>query len=70
MKRLEMKNCNTILAEKQQKYQHYIVTWKNDKYEQLTDEVILLSNQRQIIEQAKFMYSPLEKGFVKQTKND
>ena len=23
MTRLEMKNCNTILAERQQKYQHY-----------------------------------------------
>ena len=29
---------------------------------------ILASNQRQIIEQAKFAYSPLGKGFEKQTK--
>ena len=29
---------------------------------------ILLSNQKQIIEQAKFTYSPLGKAFEKQTK--
>ena len=34
---------------------------KIDKYEYLTSEQILLSNQQQIIEQAKFTYSPLEK---------
>ena len=38
------------------------------KYEYLTGEKILLSNQRQIIEQAKFTYSPLGKAFEKQTK--
>ena len=37
-----------------------------DKY--LTGEDILPSNQQQIIEQAKFTYSPLEKAFEKQTK--
>ena len=41
---------------------------KIDKYEYLTDEEILPSNQRQIIEQAKFTYSPLGKAFEKQTK--
>ena len=41
---------------------------KIDKYEYLTGEEILPSNQRQIIEQAKFAYSPLEKDFEKQTK--
>ena len=40
---------------------------KIDKYEYLTGEVILPSNQRQIIEQAKFAYSPLGKAFEKQT---
>ena len=39
-----------------------------DKYEYLTGEEILPSNQQQIIEQAKFTYSPLGKGFEKQTK--
>ena len=34
-----------------------------DKYEYLTGEEILPSNQWQIIEQAKFAYSPLEKAF-------
>ena len=41
---------------------------KIDKYEYLTGEEILRSNQRQIIEQAKFTYSPLGKAFEKQTK--
>ena len=34
---------------------------KIDKYEYLTGEEILLSNQKQIIQQAKFNYSPLGK---------
>ena len=41
---------------------------KIDKYEYLTGEDILPSNQQQIIEQAKFTYSPLGKAFEKQTK--
>ena len=41
---------------------------KIDKYEYLTGEDILPSNQQQIIEQAKFNYSPLGKAFEKQTK--
>ena len=41
---------------------------KIDKYEYLTGEEILPSNQRQIIEQTKFTYSPLGKAFEKQTK--
>ena len=41
---------------------------KLEKYEYLTGEEILPSNQRQIIEQAKFTYSPLGKAFEKQTK--
>ena len=38
---------------------------KIDKYEYLTGEEILSSNQRQIIEQAKFAYSPIGKAFEK-----
>ena len=38
------------------------------KYEYLTGEDILPSNQQQIIEQAKFTYSPLGKAFDKQIK--
>ena len=41
---------------------------KIDTNEYLTREEILPSNQPQIIEQAKFTYSPLEKAFEKQTK--
>ena len=41
---------------------------KIDKYEYLTGEEILPCNQQQIIEQAKFTYSPLGKDFEKQTK--
>ena len=38
------------------------------KYEYLTGEDILPSNQQQTIEQAKFTYSPLGKAFEKQIK--
>ena len=41
---------------------------KLDKYEYLTGEEILPSNQQQIIQQAKFNYSPLGKAIEKQTK--
>ena len=41
---------------------------KTDKYEYLTGEEISPSNQEQIIEQAKFTYSPLGKAFEKQTR--
>ena len=40
---------------------------KIDKYEYLPSEEMFPSNQRQTIEQAKFVYSPLEKAFEKQT---
>ena len=35
------------------------------KYEYLTGEEILPSNQKQMLEQAKFTYSPLGKAFEK-----
>ena len=41
---------------------------KIHKYEYLTGEDILPSNQQQIIEQAKFTYSPFGKAFEKQIK--
>ena len=41
---------------------------KIHKYEYLTGEDMLPSNQQQIIEQAKFTYSPLGKAFEKQIK--
>ena len=41
---------------------------KIHKYEYLTGEDILPSTQQQIIEQARFNYSPLGKAFEKQAK--
>ena len=41
---------------------------KIDKYEFLTSEEILSSDQSRIIEQAKFTYSPIGKAFEKQIK--
>ena len=41
---------------------------KIDKYEYLTCKKILPTDQRRVIEQAKFAYSPLGNAFEKQTK--
>ena len=46
----------------------FLSSGKTNKYEYLTCEGILPSKQEQIIEQAKFTYSSLEKAFEKQTK--
>ena len=45
-----------------------LLSGKFDKCEYLTGEEILLSNQQQIIQQAKFTYSPLGKALEKQIK--
>ena len=45
-----------------------LLSGKIRKYEYLTGEEILLSNQQQIIEEAKFTCSPLGKAFEKQIK--
>ena len=45
-----------------------LLSGKIHKYEYLTGEDILPSNQQQIIEEAKFSYSPLGKAFEKQIK--
>ena len=42
---------------------------KIDKYECLTGEEAVPFNQRKIIEQAKFLYSPLGKAVEKHKKN-
>ena len=42
---------------------------KTDKYEYLTGEELWPSNQKQIIGQAKFIYSPWGKAFVNKQKN-
>ena len=64
--RLEIKNYNMILTEKRQKISA-LSSGKIDKYEYSTGGKILPSNHGQIIEQAKFAYSPLGKPFEKQT---
>ena len=64
MIRLEMKNYNMILIEKQLKYQFY----HQVKFLNISGEDILPSSQQQIIEQARFTYSPLGKIFEKQLK--
>ena len=43
---------------------------KDDIYEYLNGKEILPSNQQQIIEQAKFTYSPIRKAFQKQIKTN
>ena len=45
-----------------------LLSGKLDKYEYLTGEEVFPSNKQQIIEQAKFEYSPLGKAFEKQVK--
>ena len=44
-----------------------ISSGKIDKYEYLTGEKILPSDQRRVVEQAKLIYSPIEKALEKQT---
>ena len=61
-----MKKHNTIVTEKQQI--STLSSEKIDKYEFLTGEEVLPSDQSRIIEQAKFTYSPLGKVFEIQTK--
>ena len=67
MIKLKMKNYKTILAEKQQKKSAKL-SGRIDKYEYLTGEEILPSDQSKIIEQGKFTCSPLSKAFQKQLK--
>ena len=69
---------NNLWSIRDEKLQYYInreaakisalSSKKFNKYEYLTGEEILSSNQKQMIEQAKFIYSPLGKAFEKQTK--
>ena len=59
---------NAILTEKQQAKISVLSSGKIDKYEYLTGEEIIPPDQRKVIEQAKFAYSPLGKAFEKQTK--
>ena len=54
-----------MLKEKQEKYLHY---HQVKLVEYLAGVIVLLSDQSQIIKQAKFTYSPLWKALGKQTK--
>ena len=65
MIRLEMKNYNMMITEKQPKFIKAKVksSGKIHKYEYLTGQEILPSNQQQIIEQARFTYSSFGKAF-------
>ena len=60
MIRLEMKKCNTILEDKQQKYSHTYPEF-------LTSGEMLPVDQSRLIEQAKFTYCPLGKALEKET---
>ena len=66
MIKLRMKNYNMLLIEAEKK--SALSSGKIDKYEYLTGEELLPSNQRQILEQGKFTNSPLGKAFEKQIK--
>ena len=57
-----------MTIEDQIKDEKLLSSGKLDKYEYLTGEEILPSNQPQIIQQAKFNYSPLGKAIEKQIK--
>ena len=60
-----MKNYSMILIEKHLKYQPYHPA----KFINVNILLVkILSNQQQIIQQAKFTYSPLGKAFEKQIK--
>ena len=64
---LKMKNCNIDIDRKATKILA-LLSGKIDKYEYLTGEEIVSFNQRHIIEQAKFAYSPLGKAFENKQK--
>ena len=65
MIRLEIKNYDMILIGTQLSA---LSSSKLHKYEYLTGEDILPSNQQEIIEQPRFTYSLLGKAFEKQMK--
>ena len=67
MIKLEMRNLNMILTEKQQKYQHYdLEKLMNVNILQMKKHYHLI--KRSVIEQTKFSHSPLGKVFEKETK--
>ena len=67
MLRLEMKNLNMNDINREVG-QISLSSGKIETYEYLSGEEILLSDQKRVIEQDKFTYSPLSKAFEKQIK--
>ena len=67
MIRLEIKKLQYDINKEAEKISE-LSSRKIDKYEYITGEEILPSDQSRIIEQAKFTYSPLRKAFEKQIK--
>ena len=62
-----MRHYNMLLTDKQQKY----ISSKSSKIDEhgyFTGEEILPSEQRRMMEQGKFTYSPLGKAFKRQTR--
>ena len=64
MIRLEMTNYNMTITEKQQKYQHY----NQVKLINIFYRWSIPSDQKRVMDQAKFTYSHLGKDLDKQTK--
>lgn len=56
----EVRNCNMILNEQQERHLHYNYV---DKYEYLTGQEILPTQQLRQIQDAKFSYSSLVNAF-------
>ena len=65
---IKLKTKNHYTIQKRDSKNISIIIQKTDKYEYLTGEEILPSDQSWITEQAKFTYSPLGKAFEKQVK--
>lgn len=63
----EVRNCNMILNEQQQRHLHYNYV---DKYEYLTGQEILPTQQLRQIQDAKFSYSSLVNAFEMIEKRD
>ena len=64
-----MKHCNTTLIKKQQKLSA-LSSDKTDKYKYVMGEEILPSDQIHMVNQKKFIYSPIGKAFETQTNNN
>ena len=67
MKRLEMKKMQYDINRESVKTPA-LSSGKTDRWGYLTGEEILASDQRRVIEQATFTYSPLGKALEEQTK--